>query len=50
MPFVEDDDEVIDAVKTWLRRQSTDFYRQGFHALVSRWRKAVEREGDYVEK
>lgn len=45
-----DDEEVIHEVTTWLRRQSKDFYRQGIHALVSRWKKAVELEGDYVEK
>ena len=46
----EDDDEVIDAVKTWLCRQSTEFYRQGLHALLLRWSTAVERAGDYVAK
>jgi hypothetical protein len=25
-------------------------YREGMHALVSRWRKAIDVEGDYVEK
>ena len=46
----EDDESVIDAVKTWLRVQDKSFYRQGIHALTQRWRKAVERDGDYVEK
>ena len=26
------------------------WYREGMHALVSRWRKAVDLDGDYVEK
>jgi hypothetical protein len=26
------------------------WYREGMHVLVSRWRKAVDVDGDYVEK
>ena len=44
----EDDDSVIRAVRTWLREQETSWYKEGMHALVSRWRRAVD--GDYVEK
>jgi hypothetical protein len=36
--------------RTWLREQETSWYREGMHALVSRWRKAVDVDGDYVEK
>jgi len=46
----EDDDSVIRAVRTWLRKQETSWYREGRHALVSRWHKAVDVDGDYVEK
>ena len=46
----EDDESVIRAVRTWLREQETSWYREGMHALVSRWRKAVDIDGDYVEK
>jgi len=46
----EDDESVIRAVRTWLREQETSRYREGMHALVSRWRKAVDIDGDYVEK
>ena len=46
----EDDESVIRAVRTWLREQETSWYREGMHALVSRWRKAVDVHGDYVEK
>ena len=46
----EDDDRVIRAVRTWLREQETSRYREGMHALLSRWRKAVDLHGDYVEK
>jgi hypothetical protein len=37
-------------VRTWLREQQTSWYREGMHSLVSRWRKAVDVDGDYVEK
>ena len=46
----EDDESVILAVRTWLREQERSSYREGMHALVSRWRKAVDVDGDYVEK
>ncbi|KAJ4440364.1 hypothetical protein ANN_08503 [Periplaneta americana] len=46
----EDDDFLVHATKEWLRRVGPDFYRGGIQALVPRWRKAVERDGDYVEK
>jgi hypothetical protein len=46
----EDDESVIRAVSTWLREQETSWYREGMHALVSRWSKAVDVDGDYVEK
>jgi hypothetical protein len=43
------DEEVIEEVK-WPRMQDSDWYKTGIHALVSRWRKAVEVDGDYVQK
>ena len=46
----EDEESVIRAVRTWLREQEASWYRGGMHALVSRWRKAVDVDGDYVEK
>jgi len=46
----EDDESVIHAVRKWLRKQETSWYREGMHALVSRWRKAIDVDGDYVEK
>jgi hypothetical protein len=42
------DDSVIGAVRTWLPEQETCWYREGMHALVSGWRKAVDVNGDYV--
>ena len=46
----EDDESVIRAVRTWLREQETCWYREGMHAFVSCWRKAVDVDRDYVEK
>jgi len=46
----EDEEIVIRAVMTWLREQETSWYREGMHALVSRWRKAVDVNEDCVEK
>jgi histone-lysine N-methyltransferase SETMAR len=46
----EDDEIVIRAVRTWLHENETSWYREGMHALVSRWRKAVYVDGDYEEK
>jgi len=46
----EDDESVIRAVRTWLREQETSCYREGMHVLLSRWRKAVDVDGGYVEK
>jgi hypothetical protein len=44
------DDDLISAVRTWLHEQHKEQYWQGIHALVSRWHKAAEVEGDSVEK
>ena len=38
------------SVRQWLRRQDLAFYRAGIHALVKRWTKMVEMDGDYIEK
>jgi hypothetical protein len=32
------------------KEQGKECYRQGIHALVSRWHKTVEVDGDFVEK
>jgi hypothetical protein len=37
-------------VPTRLHEQDKEWYRQDIHALVSLWHKAVEVDGDYVEK
>jgi len=46
----EDDESMIRAARTWLHDQETSWYREGMHALVSCWRKAIDVDGDYVEK
>jgi hypothetical protein len=46
----EDDEEVITEVKRWFRQRPAECYREGTQALASRWRKAKDLEGDYVEK
>jgi len=46
----EDDESVIRAVRTWLCEQETRWYRENMHTLVSRWYKAVDVDGDYVQK
>jgi hypothetical protein len=43
------DEEVHQAVQEWLRTRQ-EFFSRGIRALPVRWRKFVERQGDYVEK
>ena len=40
----------LTSVRQWLRRQDLAFYRARIHALVKRWTKTVEMDGDYIEK
>ena len=40
----------LTSVRQWFRRQDLAFYRAGIHALVKRWTKKVEIDGDYIEK
>jgi hypothetical protein len=44
------EDAFITATKWGLRCAGPEFYHAGLQALVPRWRKAVERDGDCVEK
>jgi histone-lysine N-methyltransferase SETMAR len=46
----EDDDEVISRVKRWLRQRPSEWYHEGIQAVTCRWHKAIDLEGDYVEK
>jgi histone-lysine N-methyltransferase SETMAR len=46
----EDDEEVISEVKRWLQQRLAEWHDEGIQALTSRWRRAIDSEGDYVEK
>jgi hypothetical protein len=46
----EEDEEVISEVKRWLRQRPAELYRESIQAVTPRWRKAIDSEGDYVEK
>ena len=43
------DEEVKTAVWKWLNTQPVEFYNKGC-GLVKRWKKAVWKAGDYIEK
>ena len=42
--------EVISAVEDFFEDQDERFYTTGIQALQNRWKKCVDRRGDYVEK
>ncbi|PSN46790.1 hypothetical protein C0J52_19146, partial [Blattella germanica] len=44
------DEQVLRDVRTWLRERPVEWYRAGIHALTKIWRKAIDLNGDYVEK
>ena len=44
------DKEVKTAVRKWLKMQSVEIYNEGIFALIKRWKKAVRKAGDYIEK
>ena len=43
-------DELQDAVKTYLSSLAANFFAEGIEKLVSRYDKCLNRFGDYVEK
>ena len=45
-----DDDEVMEAVQSWLKATTKSFFLEGIRKLVERWTKCVAKQGDYVEK
>ena len=45
-----DDDEVMEAVQSWLKAMPKSFFFEGICKLVDRWTKCVAKQGDYVEK
>ena len=44
------DDEVMEAVQSWLKATTKSFFLEGIRKLVGRWTKCVAKQGDYVEK
>ena len=44
------DQAVKTAARNWLCSQSSEFYQARIHALILRWKTAVEKDGYYVEK
>ena len=45
------DEEVKEAVTTWLEEQSKDFFfSRGIKSLQQKWAKCIELLGDYIEK
>ena len=46
----ETDEDVKNAVLSWCRDKTADFFADGIQQVVRRWRRCIERDGDYVEK
>jgi hypothetical protein len=44
------DDEVMEAVQSWLKATPKSFFLEGIRKLVDRWTECVAKQGDYVEK
>lgn len=44
------DDAVKDDVRQWLRRTDAELFHDGITKLPLRWRKCVEKGGDYMGK
>jgi len=45
-----EDDEVRSAVHEWLHTRLKEFFSRRIYALVKRWCRCIELEGDYVEQ
>ena len=45
-----DDDEVMEAVQSWLKATPKSFFLEGIRKLVDRWPECVAKRGDFVEK
>jgi len=43
-------DEVKQAVMSWIKQRTPEFFIDGMCKLVLRWEKCTEQQGDYVEK
>jgi hypothetical protein len=43
------DEEVMEAVQSWLKAMPKSFFLQGTRKLVDRWTKCVVKQGDDVK-
>jgi hypothetical protein len=43
-------EELMEGVKTWLSSQAADFFDTGIQKLIPQYDKCVSSGGDYVEK
>ena len=46
----DDDDDLIEEVRSWLSSLDVKFLRDGIYSLLPRWQKCIDRLGDYIEK
>jgi hypothetical protein len=46
----DSNNEVERTVRTWIKKQSVEFFHDGFVKLVCHWHKSEEYSGNYVEK
>ena len=45
-----DENEVMEAVQSWLKATPKSFFLEGIRKLVDWWTKCVAKQGDYIEK
>jgi len=45
-----DDEELMEAVRSWLKAAPISFFLEGIRKLVDRWTECVTKRGDCVEK
>ena len=48
--YFTSDDKVKQAVTSWIKQRTPEFFIDGMRKLVLSWEKCIERQGDYVEK
>jgi hypothetical protein len=44
------DEEVKEAVKSWIKKRPATYFSDGMKKLVTRWEKCISVNGDYIEK
>jgi hypothetical protein len=45
----DSNNEVERTVRTWIKKQSVEFFHDGFEKLVHHWHKSEENSGNYVK-